>query len=52
MRELLLEDGVISEQVIYPSNLHEADEAWLINSVREWRKGTLIESSTPVLQIH
>ena len=37
MREELLERGEISEQILYPEDLHRAGEVWLINSVRGWR---------------
>jgi len=40
MRGLSLDEGVIIEQVLYPVDLYEAEEIWLINSVRGWRKGT------------
>lgn len=42
MRGSLLDKGEIIEQVLYESDLYESEEIWLINSVREWRKGTLV----------
>jgi len=37
-RSYLLKKGEIREMNIYESDLKSADEIWLINSVREWRK--------------
>jgi len=36
MRQELLEQGTIEEQVLYPRDLQQAEEIWLINSVRGW----------------
>lgn len=41
LREELLENGEISEQILYPSDLVRAEELWLINSVRGWRTAIL-----------
>jgi para-aminobenzoate synthetase/4-amino-4-deoxychorismate lyase len=41
MRGALLAEGTIAERVLYPSDLEKAEEIWLINSVREWRKARL-----------
>jgi len=38
LREELLERGEISEQLLYPDDLERAEELWLINSVRGWRR--------------
>ena len=38
LRRELLESGEIVEQVLYPGDLERADELWLINSVRGWRR--------------
>ncbi|MDD2852109.1 MAG: aminodeoxychorismate synthase component I [Desulfuromonadaceae bacterium] len=38
LRAELLETGKISEQVLYPRDLESAEEIWLINSVRGWRR--------------
>lgn len=43
MRQELLEQGTITEQVLYPQDLQRADEIWLINSVRDWLRAELIE---------
>lgn len=43
MRQELLEQGMIKEQVLYPQDLHRAEEIWLINSVRGWLKAELIK---------
>lgn len=45
MRQELLEQGIVSEQVLYPADLLRADEIWLINSVRGWLWGELTEYS-------
>ncbi len=37
-RERLLEREEIIEQILYPGDLKRADEIWLINSVRGWRR--------------
>jgi para-aminobenzoate synthetase/4-amino-4-deoxychorismate lyase len=41
MRQELLEQGTIEEQVLYPQDLQRAEEIWLINSVRGWLRATL-----------
>ena len=38
LRQELLETGKITEQILYPEDLQRADEVWLINSVRGWRR--------------
>ncbi|MFZ2951314.1 MAG: aminodeoxychorismate synthase component I [Desulfuromonadaceae bacterium] len=42
LRGELLDNGEISEQILYPDDLERADEVWLINSVRGWRRCVLI----------
>ncbi len=37
MRSILLDEGKISEHLLYPADLERAEEIWLINSVRGWR---------------
>ncbi|MGB4599612.1 MAG: aminodeoxychorismate synthase component I [Trichlorobacter sp.] len=44
MREELLEQGTIVEQVLYPADLQRAEEIWLINGVRGWRRALLLHS--------
>lgn len=41
MREELLERGFITERVLYLHNLQQAEEIWLINSVRGWLRAEL-----------
>ena len=41
MRQELLEQGTIEEQLLYPQDLQRADEVWLINSVRGWLRAEL-----------
>jgi len=41
MRQELLEQGTITEQVLYPQDLQRAEEIWLINSVRGWLRAEL-----------
>jgi para-aminobenzoate synthetase/4-amino-4-deoxychorismate lyase len=41
LREELIENGEISEQILYPKDLERATEVWLINSVRGWRKSVI-----------
>ncbi|MCE1227387.1 MAG: aminodeoxychorismate synthase component I [Geobacteraceae bacterium] len=43
MRQELLEQGKIKEQVLYPQDLQRAEEIWLINSVRGWLRAELIK---------
>jgi para-aminobenzoate synthetase/4-amino-4-deoxychorismate lyase len=45
LREELLEQGVIVEQVLYPGDLELSEELWLINSVRGWRSAILVKRS-------
>ena len=42
LRGELLEQGEIEERILYPHDLERADELWLINSVRGWRRCVLI----------
>lgn len=44
-RAQLLETGEITEQVIMRSDLERADEIYLINSVRKWRRVRLVEGT-------
>ncbi len=41
LRQELLEQGTIAEQVLYPQDLQRAEEIWLINSVRGWLRAEL-----------
>jgi para-aminobenzoate synthetase/4-amino-4-deoxychorismate lyase len=41
LRDELLENGEITEQIVYPADLERAEELWLINSVRGWRPAIL-----------
>jgi para-aminobenzoate synthetase / 4-amino-4-deoxychorismate lyase len=41
IRQELLEQGTIEEQLLYPHDLKRAEEIWLINSVRGWLRATL-----------
>ncbi|MBB4637700.1 aminodeoxychorismate synthase component I [Longimicrobium terrae] len=43
LRAELLRTGEIRERVLHPADLRAADELWLINSVRRWRKAILID---------
>jgi para-aminobenzoate synthetase/4-amino-4-deoxychorismate lyase len=43
MREELLESGEIVTQSLRPEQLHIAEEIWLINSVRGWRRAVMAE---------
>jgi para-aminobenzoate synthetase/4-amino-4-deoxychorismate lyase len=43
MREELLANGEIAEQVIPRGELSHAEEIWLINSVRGWRQVSLVQ---------
>ncbi len=43
LREELLECGKISETILYPDDLLRAEELWLINSVRGWRRAVLVQ---------
>lgn len=45
LRQQLLAQGTISEQVLCPADLLRADEIWLINSVRGWLKGELLPAT-------
>lgn len=48
MREELLEQGVIVEQLLHPSDLERADQIWLVNAVRGWRRGLLLPGTTTI----
>ena len=39
MRSVALDEGIVQEQQIFPSDLDRAEDIWLINSVRGWRRG-------------
>ncbi|GAM08662.1 aminodeoxychorismate synthase component 1 [Geobacter sp. OR-1] len=41
LREELLERGELAERVLYPADLWQAEEIWLINSVRGRRRGKM-----------
>ncbi|TWJ32450.1 aminodeoxychorismate synthase component I [Geobacter argillaceus] len=43
LREELLERGEIAEEILHPHHLEQAEELWLINSVRGWRRGLLVD---------
>lgn len=45
LREELLAAGTISEQTLYPADLIQAEEIWLINSLRGWRTAHLVEGA-------
>lgn len=42
LRGELLERNVITERILHPHDLDRADEVWLINSVRGWRRCIVI----------
>ena len=42
LRAQLLETGEIMERVLNPADLEQADEIYLINSVRKWRQVRLV----------
>ena len=42
LRGELLEQGQIAERILHPYDLERADELWLVNSVRGWRRCTVI----------
>ena len=42
LRGELLENGQITEQIIYPDDLESAEEIWVVNSVRGWRRCVVI----------
>ncbi len=45
LREELLENGEISERILYPDDLGRAEELWLINSVRGRRPAILAHTA-------
>ncbi len=47
-REYLLQNGRIQEQILTLDDLYLADDIFLINSVRRWRKAILIEKDSPI----
>jgi para-aminobenzoate synthetase/4-amino-4-deoxychorismate lyase len=51
-RAHLLQRGEIRERVIRPDDLKRAEEVWLINSVRRWRRAELIRSPDAVISPH
>jgi para-aminobenzoate synthetase/4-amino-4-deoxychorismate lyase len=48
MRAELLEEGNVSEAVITPEQMAAADEIWLVNSVRGWRRTLLDHARSTV----
>jgi para-aminobenzoate synthetase/4-amino-4-deoxychorismate lyase len=42
LRAELIEEGTVTERILYPDELNRADEIWLINSVRGWRRAIII----------
>jgi para-aminobenzoate synthetase/4-amino-4-deoxychorismate lyase len=44
LRAQLIETGEIAERVLNPADLEQADEIYLINSVRKWRQVRLVDS--------
>lgn len=42
LREELLAEGTVTERILSPEELNRADEIWLINSVRGWRRASII----------
>jgi para-aminobenzoate synthetase/4-amino-4-deoxychorismate lyase len=42
-REELLDSGAIRERVITAAELEQAEELYLINSVRKWRRAVLVK---------
>jgi para-aminobenzoate synthetase/4-amino-4-deoxychorismate lyase len=42
LRAHLLARGEIRERVLRPEDLADAEEIWLINSVRKWRRAVLV----------
>jgi len=49
MRQSLLACGTLHEQVLYPAELQRAEEIWLINSVRGWRRAHLVPGALPAV---
>lgn len=43
MRQELLEQQTITEQMLYPQDLQRAEEIWLINSVRGWLRAEMMK---------
>lgn len=48
LRQELLECGKITEKILWPVDLLQAKEIWLINSVRGWRRAVLIPGEAPL----
>lgn len=46
MRDCLVKNGRLRAQTLTPADLRRCRQIYLINSVRKWRKATLIETST------
>jgi len=44
LREELLESGDIGEAILHPDDLERAEEIWLINSLRGWRRAVMTQS--------
>jgi para-aminobenzoate synthetase/4-amino-4-deoxychorismate lyase len=44
LRQELLEAGTIREATLYPDDLFRAEEIWLVNSLRGWRRAVMEES--------
>ncbi|RQW84795.1 MAG: aminodeoxychorismate synthase component I [Geobacter sp.] len=45
LRAQLLETGEVTEGVIMPADVEQADEIYLINSVRKWRRASLFRGA-------
>lgn len=50
LRDELLRLGKVSEQVLLPGDLQKAEELWLVNSVRGWRRCVLANCGDNVCQ--
>lgn len=46
MRQELLKQGTIEEQTLYPQDLQQVEEIWLINSVRGWLRAEMLKGVT------
>ncbi|HEX2210213.1 MAG TPA: aminodeoxychorismate synthase component I [Longimicrobium sp.] len=47
VRADLLRRGEIRERVLRPADLARAEEVWLVNSVRKWRRAEVISQDSP-----
>jgi para-aminobenzoate synthetase/4-amino-4-deoxychorismate lyase len=47
LRGELLDNGEIIERILYPADLERAEDLWLINSVRGWRKCRYLKGEAP-----